>query len=276
MAEERPNFLMEQIRRLRTFIRAQIKWFTRLPILIVLLLAIPNPISHAVVEGVGPLIGFAEPSLATLVGVAMLFLILERVIVIEDELAKGMPLRINRRKDDVNPELADHLQHQKVSRVDIIQFSGQTMVDLLREVAKHRPRAAVRMLLCHPGRANRFDSDWQEHGQEHHAQRISSTISTVKMLEREFGQDGFKVDIRYYMAMPSLSAVILDDKLVSLSWYRCFPDAQSRDVMRIEGHNSAAVTGRGELATPLFSFGRVQFDALWDTGEDARPTTRTD
>src|SRR5215211_1409413 len=188
MDEERPNFLMEQIRRLQTFMRAQIKWFTRLPIFIVLLLAIPNPISHAVLEGLGRLSGLAEPSLATLVGVAMLFLILERVITIEDELAKGMPLHINQRKDDVNPELGDYVQHQKVRRLDIIQFSGQTMLDLLSEVAKHRPKAAVRMLLCHPDRANQFDSDWQEHGQEHHAQRISSTISSVKMLEREFGQ----------------------------------------------------------------------------------------
>jgi hypothetical protein len=54
MDEERPNILMEQIRRLQAFVRAQIKWFTRLPILIVLLLAIPNPISHAILEGYGP------------------------------------------------------------------------------------------------------------------------------------------------------------------------------------------------------------------------------
>jgi hypothetical protein len=125
MDEERPNILMEQIRCLQTFMRAQIKWFTQLPILIVLILAIPNPISlsHAFLEGVGPLIGLEEPSLATLVGVAMLFLILERVIVIEDEIAKGMPLRINQRKDNVNPELGDHLRRRKVSRVDIIQIS---------------------------------------------------------------------------------------------------------------------------------------------------------
>ena len=125
------------------------------------------------------------------------------------------------------------------------------------------------MLLCHPDQANEFDPDWENH----HADRIYSTIKAVEMLEREFGQDDFKADMRYYKAMPSVSAVILDDKVVSLSWYRCFhdTDTQGRDVMRIEGHNSAAITGSGELAAPLFSFGHAQFDALWATGEEARP-----
>ena len=269
MDEERANILMEQIRHLLTFIRTQLKWFTRLPVLIVLLLAIPNPISHAILEGVGPIIGLAHPSLATLIGVAMLFLILERVIVIEDEIAKGMPLRIDRRKDDANLDLGEQLRRRKVSRIDVLQFSGQTIEDLLREVAKHRPEAEVRMLLCHPDQANEFDPDWENH----HADRIYSTIKAVEMLEREFGQDDFKADMRYYKAMPSVSAVILDDKVVSLSWYRCFhdTDTQGRDVMRIEGHNSAAITGSGELAAPLFSFGHAQFDALWATGEEARP-----
>jgi hypothetical protein len=73
--------------------------------------------------------------------------------------------------------------------------------------------------------------------------------------------------------IPSVSAVIVDGKKVNLSWYRYFPavdDTQKRKVIRIEGHSSTTITGSGESADPLLSFGRKQFDALWETGEEVR------
>ena len=273
--------LIEQTQRLLTFIRTQFKWFTRLPVFIILLLAVPSPISHAIMEGGGHVLGFAKPSLATLIGVATLFLILERVIVIEGEivqLEKSGPLRVDQGKAKIGDRLLN--QKGKVRQVDILQFTGFAMGDLLTEVANHQPKARVRLLLCHPEQAKTFDVDWVDNntGRQVHVGRIYATIDKVEMLKRDCKKRGFnfRVDMRYYRALPSVSAVILDDKKISLAWYRYFPDDQNPEVMRIEGHSSTTITGSGELADPLLSFGRAQFDTLWDTGEEVRSNPRTE
>ena len=273
--------LMEQARRLLTFIRTQFKWFTRLPVIFVVLLAIPNPISHAFLEGMGPVLGFEEPSLATLVGVAMLFLILERVIIIEDEtmqlekrFRESGPLQVY----ETRSKLGELLSNQKkVGQIDILQFTGFAMGDFLSEVANLHPEAKVRMLLCHPERAKEFDPDWvDDTGRQVHEVRIYATIDKAEMLKRDLENNrdlNFDVQIRYYRVIPSVSAVIVDGKKVNLSWYRYFPavdDTQKRKVIRIEGHSSTTITGSGESADPLLSFGRKQFDALWETGEEVR------
>jgi len=211
----------------------------------------------------------------------MLFLILERAIVIEDEivqLTESGPLRVDQGKGKLDERLLN--QVGKVHHVDILQFTGFAMGDFLGEVANHQPTARVRLLLCHPERAKTFDEDWVDGNTERqvHVGRIYATIDKVEMLERDYKNRGFNfdVDIRYYRVMPSVSAVILDDKKVNLGWYRYFPDDEKPKVMRIEGHSSATITGSGELGDPLVSFGRAQFDALWKTGEPVRSNARTD
>jgi hypothetical protein len=276
--------LIGQTQRLLTFIRTQYKWFTRLPVFLILLLAVPNPITHAIIEGGGRLLGFEEPSLATLIGVAMLFLILERVIVIEDDieqLMKSGPLRVDQReKAKMGDLLLDQRnQELKVRHVDILQFTGFALGDFFGAVANHKP-ARVRLLLCHPELAKTFDEDWKDHntGRQVHEARIYGTLDRIEMLKRDWKNRGFdfSVDIRYYRTMPSVSAVILDDKKVSLGWYKYFADAKKPKVMRIEGHSSATISGNGDLANPLLSFARTQFDALWKTGEEVRSNARTD
>jgi Fe-S oxidoreductase len=86
MNEERPGTLLQSIQRVRAFMRAQIKWFTRLPIgILFLFFLVLNPIAPEFVEEISTSLGLAKPSLVTIIGVATLFFILERIIVIEDE-----------------------------------------------------------------------------------------------------------------------------------------------------------------------------------------------
>lgn len=245
-----PSTLLRSLKWSQTLIRRQITWFTRLPLLIfALIFLVLNPFAPNLYEAISPTLGLAEPSLVTILGVAILFLVLERVVILEDAVVGGtaLPLRTYLRRDEAYSELSKQLSSQKVRKVDFLQFSEDTARELLREVAKHSPKAEVRMLLFDPDLADQFDPD----SDNHHVQRINWTVNAIKVLEEDFARDGFMVDIRYYKATPSVSAVIVDNKLVSISWYRCFFDG---DVMRLRGHNSATITGRGESAAPLLSF----------------------
>lgn len=268
MNEERPGTLLQNIQRVRAFMRAQIKWFTRLSIGILFLffVLLLNPITSDIVQPISTALGLKEPSLMTIIGVAILFFILERIIVIEDGVIRGtaLPLRTYLRRDEAYADLSKQLSSSKVGKVDLLQFSGDTARELLRAVAKHSPNAEIRMLLFDPDYADQFDSD----SEDHHSQRIKWTVNAIKVLEEDFAKDGFMVDIRYYMATPSVSAVVVDHKVVSVSWYRTYLDG---DVMRLRGHSSATITGSGESAAPLLSFAQTQFDALWNRVEVPSP-----
>lgn len=169
-------------------------------------------------------------------------------------------------KGDAYHDLSEQIQGLTVSRLDLLQFSGQTAVNLLDVVARHSRRVKVRMLLYHPDEAIQFDSD----SENHHRDRILWTKNQVGVIEEDLKDEGFKVDIRYYRTPPSISAAILDNKIISVSWYRLYPDPNYHDVVRLRGHNSAAITGgSGEMAVPLLSFAQEQFDALWTEAEPA-------
>lgn len=246
---------------MQTFLRTWLKWFTRLPILILFLLVF-NPFGLDFAEAISQDLGLAKPSLITLIGVALLFIILERIIIVEDEVTKGVPLRTYETRNHAYTELSERGSSQKVQKIDLLQFSGDTARELLRNLANHSPKAKVRMLLFDPNLAGQFDSD----DEDHHAQRIRWMANWLRVLEEDLQNHDFVVNIRYYEAMPSVSAVIIDDNIVSVSWYRCYFD---EGVMRLRGHSSATITGSGEPAAPLLTFAQNQFNELWKTSKEA-------
>ena len=125
---------------------------------------------------------------------------------------------------------------------------------ILNAVSERSPKARVRLLLAKESMADAYDTD----GNPRHSARIQSLTDHVRLKELE--KTGFKVDIRNYDTPASVSAVIVDDKIISLSWYRVFPDGE---IPRIRGHTSPTVTLDGAAAKTFLNFGREQFNALW-------------
>jgi len=262
MDEERPRTISQSLQSLRAFVVRKIKWFTRVPIGLVFVFICLNPFVPEFTEQISSKLKFADPSLVSIIAVTIFLITLERIIIIEDKVTRGeaSPLRTYLRRYEAYSDLSNQLSGRKAEKVDLLQFSGDTARDLLRTVAKHSPKAQVRMLLFDPDTANQFDTDY-----DHHAGRINGTISAIRLMERDFEKDGFEVNIRHYTAMPSVSAVIVDHNIVSVSWYRMFHEG---DIVRLEGHNSATITGSGDSASPLFSLARTQFDKLWNKVEE--------
>jgi transcriptional regulator with XRE-family HTH domain len=135
--------------------------------------------------------------------------------------------------------LSDVVAQRGAKKIDLLQFSGHTALPVFKAISKGCPDAAVRLLLCHPDVASRFDSD---HMPDHRA-RLITTIDAIHLMEAE-KKIRNKTKIYYYQTVPSISSVIVDDDLFSLSWYYSFQVPKTKIAL-----NRSAV---GELvATPL-------------------------
>lgn len=265
MTDEHPHNLLLRV---RNFFRGNIKWFTRSSIFVLFLLIVLNALVPSFMELLGAVLGFPKPSLMTVVGVAILFFLLERIIIIEDEI-KHPPIHIYQTKEEAYDKLPQQVSSRKVVHIDLLQFSGYTVLRLLREIAERWPRAKIRMLLFDPQLSTQYDTD-RKHG---HTQRINATIDQIEVMEDSYKESGFKVHIRYYRVGPSISSVIFDSRVVSISWYRSFPDRRKADVIHLRGHDCLTLTGGGEAALPLLTFAQEHFDSLWATGEEARTSS---
>jgi hypothetical protein len=75
-------------------------------------------------------------------------------------------------------------------------------------------------------------------------------------------QQSSYLEIREYDVPPSVSAIMADDRITCLSWYRSWHDERTGAVA-LRGHTSAAIVSSNR---DLLRFSREQFEALWRSG----------
>lgn len=157
---------------------------------------------------------------------------------------------------DAYEHLARLICERRRVKVDLLQFSGYTSLPVLKAIAKTSPDAKVRLLLCDPGVTRNYDSD---HEPDHKARMIAATDAIPLMKTND--NKKFKVKIYYYRTPPSVSSIIIDDTLVSLSWYYSYL-MPSTKIVRMRGHDSATLVFRADLSTTLYGFARRHFDQM--------------
>jgi len=240
------------------FCTINIRWLTRGIIVVIALLILLHQVYAPSVEWLGEILGMAKPSLATVLGLVTVVFILERVIVLH-ELIEHRPINIDQRRVSGYKRLSELVGERGAKRVDLLQVSGHTAVPFLRDLAEHYPKAEVRLLLMGTAAVARFD---QDHNPDH-KERVVTTVQELEVMRADY--PGFDVTIKYYDTAPGISAVVVDNDIVSLSWYYCFKDSTNPDIVRVRGHLSPTVTVAGEEATQLVAFARERFEMLWQT-----------
>ena len=141
-------------------------------------------------------------------------------------------------------------------KVDLIQFSGQTAIPVLDEIAKSCPHAEIRLLLIDHDYSQQFDDP------NFHLHRIKTTEDHIdKLLKPKYPK--LKVSKQKYKTEAGLSAIIVDNWLVSVGWYVVYPDKRVSTGLSIRGHNQAAITAVDAEAPALMAMARSQFDTLW-------------
>jgi hypothetical protein len=161
--------------------------------------------------------------------------------------------------------IADLVRGRGAEKVDLLQFSGDTVRPLLEAVAERSRAAKIRLLLYAPVMARQYDSD---HKIDHRG-RIATTIGEVRLLQTENNLEQ-PVELYHYRTPASVSSVIIDDEIICLSWYRAYREPNSKAV-RLRGHDSAALVILGARDTILQQFARTHFDRILATA-----TRRTD
>jgi hypothetical protein len=242
------------------FFGRNIQWLTRTAILFIMGIVIAHAFFPGFIDMLTAWLGFAEPSLATLLALSLLIFVVERVVRIEQALTDNdepRQLRVFPANEAAYEHVSDLVGRMKPSHVDLLQFSGWHTVALLRKLGQIRPRPNVRLLLMDPEVADRFDADLGQF----HRQRIVATEASARRLEMD---EGMSIDVRYYHSTPAVSAVLVDDALVNLSWYSCHEEGTTA-VYRVHGHSCAAIMGGGHEAGPLVTFARRHFDEVWST-----------
>lgn len=134
-----------------------------------------------------------------------------------------------------------HEHPERVKRVELLQFSGDTAIAILKAIAAVCPHAYVRLFLVPEQIASSFD----EPG--FHWTRVQHTIGAVRVIHEDYST--FNCDIFSYEALPSIAGVLIDDWLASAGWYHMAQRDDSRKSIR--GHASPAFVGIDDAAHPL-------------------------
>lgn len=233
-----------------------IRRLTRLLALLVVALLLIHQLYPPLLEWIGQTLNLEKASLASIAGLIVGLFVLERLVLIEKTL-KRPPIQLYQTRIDAYKDLGRIVKDRNVRRVDLLQFSGYTVRELLREVAERSPSAHVRLLVAHPDSARQFDKD----GKPDHSQRISTSLQEIEVIKTDFPE--LKVESRFYRSPASLSAIIFDQAVVCVSWYHCYPDTTDPAVLRIRGHMSPTITALDQTAQPFISFAKAQFEVLW-------------
>lgn len=192
--------------------------------------------------------------------VTLLLVLIELALSIEDAI-----LEEKRRSKSfwVHPEQQeafDQVSHlirgrgDRIKRADLLQFSGATVMPVLKELARHCPNAKVRLLLVPKTVADKYD----EPG--FHWTRIQSTLDQLMLLSQE-DFPGFDIEVWFYETAPAIAGIIIDDWLVTAGWYHELPIASDPAKRSIRGHKTTAIVAFGEDAFALLSMVNAQFNA---------------
>lgn len=170
----------------------------------------------------------------------------------------GSGIIIFQKRDEAYEHFSELLS-ERTAKIDLLQFSGQTALPVLRAIASTCPAAEIRLLLYDPNLAWSFDSD---HNPDHRA-RIIATTDAIALLRTNNG-NGLKLKISHYRTVPSVSSIIVDESLVSLSWYYCY-GVPGTKIVRMRGHESIAIIADTRAPSILREFARMQFDLVLES-----------
>ena len=126
------------------------------------------------------------------------------------------------------------IENIEIKKIDIIQISGQNIVDIFAKICAEKRRCKFRILLLDPELANsRFIN------QKYHL-HIARVVATINQIDSKLLAD--RVEIRFYRSEPSICAIIADDRVAVISWYRAYFEGADQVV---HGHDSAAIVDNG-------------------------------
>lgn len=234
------------------WLQQRIRWITRPLILTIAFLVASNATRAGLLAKVGNWLGFASPSIVSMVAVMILIFLVERVVILEEKLRP--PVKVYETRKDAYRELEELTAMRHIKKIELIQFTGLTALNFLQNVIRRCPGVKIRMLLASDRLATSYNRAQEDHGAQ-----IDATIQRLD-------QAGGNLSVRRYSTSASLSCIIIDDQIVLLGWYRISYDNGG---IRLHGYDSPGVMAIGMEASHLLTVAHKHFENLW--GRDEEP-----
>jgi hypothetical protein len=178
----------------------------------------------------------------------ILFDILRRVVDLKLE-GRQSGVKVSADQDEAWPAVQEYIDKNKPAAVDLMEYSGGTVVSLLEALCKANTKVHLRVLICHPAKA----ISGGETG------RIEQTLWYLLHKLAGYGN----LDVRCYQAPAAMRGRSFDRDLVSVGWYTYHSRRQTPE---LQGHLNAMVTGSGSTADGkhLQATFTQAFEALWN------------
>lgn len=207
-----PDDASTQWQRINSMFRSNVRGLSRAAIGLVLLLTIIHIFFAPAIEWLNTLGHLSEPSLASLLALVLAIMVLEKVFAIEDELLENRNF-LFAAQDDLYRRVIDDLlnNHISATKVIFLQHSGQTAsLDICKLVRNARETEVVLYQQAPQSAAvNEFEVI---------AQRIKSVNAHLAFMDDASAYRS-RLKIKRYISPASIRAMMVDDKIIVLSWY---------------------------------------------------------
>jgi hypothetical protein len=122
-------------------------------------------------------------------------------------------------------EMQGRIKSIRPKTVDMIEYSGHTVINIIEEVLQVQPKATIRLLVCHPDHAlSPFET-----------QRIEAVLG---YLQRHMSDTG--LEVRCYTTPAGIRGRNYARQWVSLGWYS-YHRRGNKPATEIQGHLNAMV-----------------------------------
>ncbi|MFY9558919.1 MAG: hypothetical protein WAQ52_01675 [Terriglobales bacterium] len=229
------------------------------------LVVIAYAIGIAIHERFPEAIAWLTPGVKTAVALAVFALMADRILRVHSVVCES-PLSIHKTRESAYKELVQLVAKYSPKRVDLIQFSGKTAVDLIKTIAALDRPVQVRLFLVSPDQAAGFDRDI-ESAVGWHIGRINDTLAEASIAHQQ--HPTCEIKAYHYTSPAGPSVVVIDSWIASLGWYHCFSDASQSGIMRVRGHAAPAVNVT-DARSPLLWFAQEQIRNIEKTATAAQ------
>ena len=119
---------------------------------------------------------------------------MDLILQIEQDLDES-PFQVHKNEVEAYKFLSKLLREHGARQVDLIQFSGQTVIPFLQNLSDTGHMVSVRLLLMHPEEARKFDSDRR-------LARIDATLGKLRVLTE--ADNNFTAEAFFYRTPPGM------------------------------------------------------------------------
>ena len=202
-------------------------WILRAVIVLLFLFLFVHIFDATLLERIGKLLHLAEPGLDSILTLAVIMIVLERIFIIEDMLRAPSDV-VYRTQDKMYRELANLVEKKGAENATLIQYSCTTAMPLVKALLE--ANAKVTIYVQDPATACAIGSITQQ----------DKILGHINSLQGEVQDHENNLTVRQYSTPASAAIVKIDSEVVAIGWY-VYRKVDSSNRRRLDKRDSVEI-----------------------------------